>query len=136
MKHVTILAILALAAGCSPAVPSLSPRQAASAATENLCWGYGQYGSLGSGATEQSRQAIRAELVKRGALNAQEWELVDRGALNPGMRRCAVTAELGRPIVDDGNQVGSEVLGFHDGMFVTLRDGVLVSYDDHSLQSR
>lgn len=132
MKRLMVLAVAALAAGCgTPYVPVFSPEQAAATDTQRLCWGYGEYRVVNTDEGQQSRVAIRAELTKRGAVDAKEWTLVDAGALNRGMRRCAVLAVLGKPVLVDGRRDGAEFIEFQDSAFATLTDGVLISYGGH-----
>lgn len=132
MKRLAIMALAVLAAGCAqPYVPALSPGQAAAAPTDKLCWGYGEYRIVNTDEGQQSRAAIRAELVKRGAVNTKEWALIDAGTLDPGTRRCAVLAVLGKPVLVDGRRDGSEFLEFQDNAFATLTGGALVSYGAH-----
>jgi hypothetical protein len=128
-----VIALGALAIACSvlsacatPEPPALTPDQAAAVDTEKLCWGYHGYGQIDLQAAQVSRQTIRNELDRRGAVTSSEWTVVDGLHIDKGLGRCAVLALFGKPaFVTENSRV--TVLTFGNAA-ITLINGRVTAY--------
>jgi hypothetical protein len=91
------LATMAALGGC---VSWTDPGQLAGRNGDDLCSAYWLFGAnSGPGFHYPERQrAIRAEIDRRGAIAAGDWEAVDQGRTRIGMSPCAVLAAWGDPI--------------------------------------
>jgi hypothetical protein len=123
-----MLAGVALIASCAPQAQPMTAAQAAASQTEALCWGYAEYGRIGSDAAAQSRVVVRAELEKRRAIGPDDWSDIDAARISKGISRCEVLAMLGRPTVVNESVNGVEVLGFGSRAFISLHNGFVIAY--------
>jgi hypothetical protein len=113
--------------GCAQSEPpAITPDQAAAADTDKLCWGYYGYGQIDLKAARVSRQTVRNELNRRGAVTLNEWELVDGLHIDRGLGRCAVLALFGKPMFASENGHVT-VLAFANAN-VTLISGRVTAY--------
>lgn len=82
-----VLASLLLPAALVACSTTLSPTEVATSSNERLCTNY-----------ERTKSPlVRAELTKRGAVNAREWGAIDQDSIYSGMSRTAVFCLLGDP---------------------------------------
>lgn len=98
---------------CLPAVSALlaigcaapSPENLAGRDTLSICSSYGVfkngmvYGHM--------LPPMRTELVSRGAVTLDEWDLVEKGAIRIGMSQCALYASWGSPSRQNRSVSGS-----------------------------
>lgn len=129
MRGKWLIAVTLLIAGCNnvPAFRVLTPQEASSASTDSLCEAYGDLrGVIGQG--PHSRDVIRSELTRRGAMSDQDWEDVAAGRVRRGMGKCTVLAMYGSPtVVSEASNIESMALA-SGTVFVGFQNGTVVSY--------